>query len=315
MKKKEYKIPMVLVSACLLLLTSCLKDPAHYVDFGKSGTFVDFPLGGYINFGTDAITEAPDDKGDVIRKFAVNVASVNIPNTPTTMTFAVADPKDVATINQLQSLVTYELMPTNAYTIATTSITIPAGQQYAVTSITFHKGLLDPSKSYVLPVKIASATGGAKISANLSVHYFHFIGNDFAGAVERFYTRWNTPDSTTAPSTPRTDLGPDSFQPMTATEFTVATNYYTGPRYDISFTKTGTGSSARYSNWTIRFLPADVAAGTQWAGNITVVTPPQFVPRAFKFDPGGQYTYAQSLQLFRFYFNTASRAIIDDFTK
>ena len=91
-------------------------------------------------------------------------------------------------------------MPSNAYSFTTTSVTIPAGQLYAITSVTFYKALLDPSISYVLPIKIVSGTG-AQITANLNIHYFHFIGNDFAGAYEHFYTRWNDADTTTGAST------------------------------------------------------------------------------------------------------------------
>ncbi len=194
-----------------------------------------------------------------------------------------------------------------------TTVTITAGKQYAITSVTFYKNLLDPSKSYVLPIKIVSGTG-AKLTANLNIHYFHFIGNDFAGSWEHFYTRWSNGDSTTVASTPRTDVGPTTFSPVSATEFTVPTYYYSGPNYDITFTKTGVGASATYSNFAVQFLPADVNSGA-WAANITVTVPPKFVTSSFAFDPTAQYTYAQALHLFRIYFHTSSRAIIDDYQK
>jgi hypothetical protein len=315
MKKKIYLIATILTATAALFLSSCLKDNAHYINFNTGTTFVDFPLGGFTNYSADAITESPDTdaKGTIVRQFAVNVASANLPTKPTVVTLAVGGQSDVDALNKLQSNVSYVLMPANAYSFTTTTVTIPAGQQYATTSVTFYKALLDPSVSYLLPIKIVSGTG-AKLTANLNIHYYHFIGNDFAGAYEHFYTRWNNADSTTAPSTPRTDLGPTTFSPVSATEFTVTTAYYTGPNYDVTFTKTGTGANATYSNWAIQFLPADVAAGGQWASNITVVTPPKFVSLHYAFDPSVQYTYAQSLTLMRFYFKTASRAIIDDYT-
>ena len=166
----------------------------------------------------------------------------------------------------------------------------------------------------MLPIRITNA-GGLTISGNQGIMYYHFIGNDFAGTYEHYYTRWNTPDSTTTPSTNYADEGPAIFSPVTPTEFTVQTYYYTQPNYDVTFTKTGTGSAALYSNFQVQFLPSDVASGTAWAANITVATQPEFVPNKIAYNPNTQYTYAQALNLFRIYFTTASRAIIDTYVK
>ena len=311
MKKKIYFIAAILLSGAVLTMSSCLKDP-RYVDFSKGGTIVDFPLGGLAHFGDDAITEAADSTGTIVRQFTVNVASPNPISTPTTVTLAV-DTTIVAAYNSTQSAVNYLVMPAAAYSFTTTTVTIPGGKLAVVTSVTFHKNLLDPSKSYMLPIKIVSTTGGYKISDNMKVHYYHFIGNDFAGNYEHFYTRWSNGDSTTTPSTNHQDQGPTIFNPVSPTEFTVQTGYYTTPNYDVTFTKTGNGPTATYSNWAITFLAADVAPGTQWANNITVTDPPQFRPLTLVFNPNTQYTYAQSLQLFRFYFHTSSRAIVDQY--
>lgn len=318
MKKRLYFISTVLLAATALSLSSCLKDP-RYVDFSKAGNVVNMPFSGQAYFGSDAITEAPadDENGTIVRQFAVNVATANPPTTDTKVTLAV-DNSLVDTYNALGGPVTYDPMPAEAYSFTTTEVTIPAGKQYAVTSVTFYKNLLDPSKSYMLPIKIASTTGGYTISGNLGVHYYHFIGNDFAGVYEHFYTRWNVPDSTAAaPSTPRTDEGTDIINPVTPTEFTVVTDYFTQPRYDVTFTKTGTGASATYSNFQIGFYGTDVA-DLFTPNGVTVGTQPQILPADYHtnpYDPNKQYTYAESLKLFRFYFTTASRSIIDEFIK
>lgn len=322
MKKKIYLLTTILTVTAALFLSSCLKDKSHYLNFDTGTTFVDFPLGGFVNYSSDAITESPDTdaNGTIVRTFAVNVASANLPTKPTTATLAVGNQADVDAINKLQTNVSYVMMPTDAYVFNTTTVTIPAGKQYVNTSVTFFKNKLDPAISYVLPIKIVSATG-AQLTANLNVHYFHFIGNDFAGAYEHFYDRWNIPDSTAASTAAghhdnnHVDLGSTVFSPISATEFVVTTGYYTGPHYDVTFTKTGTGASARYSNFSIQFLPVDVASGTAWATNISVATPPKIASLHFTFDPGTQYTYAQSLLLMRFYFSTASRAVIDTYVK
>ena len=308
MKKRLFLLTTTLLSAAVLSLSSCLKSSSNYIDFSKAGTIVDFPYGGLTFFSADAVT----DPGDTITKqFAVTVASNTVPTTPTTVTLAV-DNTIVTSYNAANSAVQYLPLPAGSFVYTTTSVTIPAGKRSATVSVTFYKNQLDPSKSYMLPIKITGA-GGLNISGNQSIHYYHFIGNDFAGNYEHFYTRWNNADTTTAPSTPRTDVGPTVFNPVSPSEFTVITNYYTQPNYDVTFTKTGSGASATYSNWAIKFLPSDIAPGTQWASAITVVTSPLFASKTIKFDPNTQYTYAQSLQLFRFYFKTASRAIVDDY--
>jgi Domain of unknown function (DUF1735) len=309
MKKRIYLINTILLTAAVLSLSSCLKD-SRYVDFSKVGTIVEMPLSGQAFFGPDAIT----DPGDTItRQFVINVASPTVPTAATTVTLSINDPAIVTAYDNNNPAVFYLPMPAGSFVFSTTSVTIPGGQRVSpVLTVTFYKNLLDPSKSYMLPIKITGA-GGLNVSSNQNTHYYHFIGNDFAGTYEHFYTRWNNADTTTAPSTPRTDEGTDLFSPVSPTEFVVITDYYTQPHYDVTFTKTGSGAGATYSNWAIQFLPADVAAGGQWANNITVVTQPKFRSEHFNFSPNTQYTYAQSLQLFRFYFQTASRAIVDDY--
>ena len=311
MKKKLFIITSLLISAAVLSLSSCLKDN-RYVDFSNTGTIVNFNLGGLAYFSQDAITETPDSdaNGTIVRQFAVNIGSSTPPKTATVITLAV-DSALVAPYNTANTAVKYVTVPSNAYVFTNTTVTIPAGQTTAIVSITFYKNKLNSSTSYMLPVIIAKAP--YTISANMGIHYFHFIGNVFAGAYEHYYTRWNTPDSTTTPSTPRSDVGPTTLSPVTPNEFTVATNYYTGPNYDVTFSITGTGATATYSNFAVKFLPADIAAGTTWATNITVATSPKLtLPN---YDPTKQYTYAQALKLFRFYFNTSSRAIIDEYDK
>jgi hypothetical protein len=311
--KKKILILITIFSATTLLLSSCLKDKTHYVNFGNGGTFVDFPLGGFVNFSQDAVTATPaaDANGSIVTTFAVNVASADLPTAPTTVTLGVGDASDVTKLNSLQSDVVYELMPSNAYSFTLTKVTIAAGKQYALDSLTFYKNVLDPSKSYVLPIKIVEG-GGKKISDNLNIHYYHFIGNDFAGAYEHFYTRFNTPDSTKTPSTFHKDLGQSTFNPVSPTEFTVATNYFTQPNYDVTFTKTGSGTSATYSNFAIS-IPDVATAFT--ANGVTLASGPLFRSKLIAFDPTRQYTYAEALKLFRFYFTTGSRAIFDEFVK
>jgi hypothetical protein len=323
MKKTIYFITTILLSAAMLSLSSCLKD--KYVDFTKDASVVNFPLGGIQFFGADAITEAPDSdaNGTIVRQFAVNVGSTKALATPTTVTLAV-DNSIVTTYNASQTAVTYLPMPANAFVFTATSVTVPAGKQYATVSVTFYKNKLDPAKSYMLPIKIVSA-GGINISGNQGIHYYHFIGNDFAGAWTQFYERWNSTDTTTAPLTPNTNLGSVTIFPVTPGQFEVYSAYLNGlTRYEVTFTKTGNGATASYSNFNVTLNPDDVASQftaypVASGGPINVALQPVFLPSGLA-TLAGPYTYAQAIKLFRFEYQVANsiggtRTFIEQFTK
>ena len=324
MKKKIYLISTTLLALAALFLSSCLKDP-RYVDFSKAGNVVDFPLGGASHFGADAITEAPDTdaNGTIIRQFSVNVATATKTTSPTKITLAV-DNSIVTSYNAQGGPVTYLPMPADAFVFTATSVTIPAGQSTAIVSVTFYKNKLDPSKSYMLPIKIASAPGYT-ISGNMGVHYYHFIGNDFAGSYRHKYQRYNAADSVSAPLNGASyDFSAGNtmtFLPVSPTEFTVYSGYVSGAeyRYDVTFTKTGTGASAMYSDFHVAFIPSDVTAQEP---SITVATQPVFFdPVTHKpatADLPGPYTFAQALTIFHFQWGpmtSARRYIIDTYAK
>jgi hypothetical protein len=314
MKKRSYLIATILLSAAALSLSSCLKDN-RYVDFSKAGNIVDFPKGGASFFGADAITETPDTdaNGTIVRQFAVNVATVNVPTTPTTVTLAV-DNSIIAPYNAAHAGVIYNAMPANTFIFTATTVTIPAGQQYATVSVTFNKALLDPSLSYMLPIRITGTTGGRTISGNQNIHYYHFIGNDFAGSYEAFFTRWPVPNDTTGtPDNNNVDEGPVTFLPVDPTTFKVSSSYYTGIPYTVTFTKTGAGASATYSNFAVTFTADDIKTFfTDPGQGVVLGNPPIFDPAL---DPTKQYTYAEALKLFRFYYTTGTRSVIDHYVK
>lgn len=276
MKKKIYITGTIVLSAALLSLSSCLKD--KYVDFTKNAPIVDFPLGGKQFFGPDAITEDPDTdaNGTIVRQFAINVASPQKLTTATKVTLAV-DNSIITTYNTANPAVNYLPMPADAFSFTSTSVTIPAGQQYATISVTFYKNKLDPTLSYMLPIKLVSA-GGLTISGNQGIHYYHFIGNDFAGSYLATFVR--------VPAGGNYADQPVTLLPKTPTEFD-APGGYVGARYDVTFTKTGTGASATYSNFAVVIDPADVTGVFGAPNNITVTSQPVIVG----YDPNHQYTY------------------------
>jgi len=318
MKRRFYSLAMLLLVGATFSLSSCLKDP-RYVDFSKVGTIVEFPLGGTAYFGADAITEAPDTdaNGTIVRRFAITVASPNTLATATKITLAI-DNSIVDTYNSSQNSVTYLPMPANSFVFTATDVTIPAGQRSAIVSVTFYKNLLDPSKSYMLPIKIAGASG-LNISGNMGIHYYHFIGNDFAGAYLQDFTRYNASDSTSAPINALSFTGqPAVFNPVTPTQFEVYSGYAGGIyRYEVSFTKTGNGAGALYSNFAVVINKDDVAAYEPPPNNIHLAQPAVFLSSAY--DPSKSYTYTEALKLFRFQYIALSganpRYIIDRYYK
>lgn len=305
-----------ILAIAVVSLTSCLKDKPN-TDFSSIGTVIELPYAGLQYFSRDAVTDAPDADGKIAKAFGINIASAKPLSTDTKYTIAV-DNALLTAYNATPGVpVIYDVMPTDAYTIDKLAGTIKAGQRLDSVHIVFDKTKLDPSKSYLLPIKLVSATNGV-VSGNFNAHYYHFIGNDFAGTYEHYYTRWESPDTTAgAPSSNKADHGSVVISPVSPNEVTVNTDYYTAPRYDITFTKTGVGPSATYSNFQVKFVPDDISGGL-WAQNITVTNAPAFQPADFKtnpYDPNKQYTYAEALKLFRIYFTTATRAIRDEYVK
>jgi len=304
MKKKIYTAATVVLSALALFLSSCLKDD-RFVDFSKAGTIVEFPLGGVVNFGADAITETPDStpNGAITRRFSVNVASAHAPSKETKITFAV-DNSLIAAYNAANPLVTYLPMPTDAYVFDTTSVTIPGGQHFGFSSVTFFKNKLDPALSYMLPVKISDASG-LNISGNKGVHYYHFIGNDFAGAYLWDYTRTPPNGNFVGANT--------TLSPVTPNQFETNSGYYTGTiRYEVTFSKEGSGANARYYNFQVAFNQDDVE-NILTANDISVTAQP--VINVAGYDENKRYTYAEALQLFEFKYSvlgtSGARTVVD----
>jgi len=298
MKKRIYFVTAILATVAALNLSSCLKDDSRFIDFASSGTTVNFPLGGLSHFGADAVTDAGDT---IVKQFAIDVASPKVPTSATDVTIAV-DNTIIDAYNP-GSAVQYDPMPDGSFVLSATKVTIPAGQRVGVVTVTFYKGLLDPSKSYMLPIKIVSGTG-ATVSGNYGIHYYHFIGNDFAGLYTWTYTRWQNGTGTGTPLIDHAVTPNTPVNPITPSIFEMETGYNSNHvDYEVTFTKTGPGT---YTNWAVTFDPATVSAGWVPVG-ISVVQPPVFLV----LDPANFHFQLQYVA-----FNgTADRYLIDDFKK
>jgi hypothetical protein len=290
----------------MLSLSSCLKDNTHGIDLGSSAPVTYFNLGGQSFFGPDAFTDPVDT---ITRQFAVTVASKTPPATETKITLAL-DNTIIDKYNATSTLVQYLPFPADAFSFTQTSVTIPAGQTTAIVSVTIYKNKLDPTLSYMLPIKIANSP--YTISGNMGIHYFHVIGNDFSGNYNHDFIR--TPhggDFTGETAT---------FFPDSPTQFEVAGGYYSGTvRYVVSYTEVGKYPNATYSNLQIAINSDDVSniLGTAPGGGINVTVPPSIVG----YTPGQTYTYAQMLTLFQNGFtygvlgSSGARTNLDQYTK
>ncbi|MDB4900804.1 MAG: hypothetical protein JWQ63_85 [Mucilaginibacter sp.] len=303
---------LFILSLAAVSLSSCLKDKPN-TDFSGIGTVVELPYSGLQYFSLDAITDSQDT---VIRQFGINIASAKPLSTDTKYTIDVSTSLLTA-YNTKNTAIAYLPMPTGSYTINKLSGTIKAGARLDSVTVTIYKSFLDPTLSYMLPIELASTSNGI-LSGNFNAHYYHFIGNDFGGTYKQDFSRFNEADSLGAFSSGSSFTGGSAiFSPILPTEFNVPSGYAGGVLvYDITFTKTGTGATATYSNFAVSFTPASVTAAT--GAGITVTQAPVFFVNG---KPGsstitGSYTFAQAKQLFHFQFQahtSADRYLLDRF--
>ncbi|MCO5936681.1 DUF1735 domain-containing protein [Mucilaginibacter sp. RB4R14] len=284
MKKIIYsKLTVLILLAGITSLTSCLKDK-RFEDFGASKPIIELPLGGLSNFTSDAIT---DSKDTIVKQFAVNLASPTELGQDLVVTVGV-DNSIIDKYKATNSSVDYLPLPTDSYKFADAKVTIPKGTRTQILSVTFYKSKLDPSKSYMLPITIKDG-GGQIISGIYNTRYFHFIGNDFAGAYKHQFTR--VPATATSNYT-YADGKSSTFFPDSPTQFEVAGGYYTQDiRYVVNFTKTGTGSGATYSHFSIAINQDDVDRIA--ANKIAITAQPIIIGYTEK-----EYTFAEASVLF-----------------
>ena len=154
----------------MALLSSCLKDAAHYTDFSNVGNLVELPLAEANGAGTGGIIHtfaATSTHTSDTLTVAVNLASPKVLSTPTTVTISTTD---VTIMNANQPingddangdpLPNSVLLPSSDYTILTPTITIPAGQRLAYFKVTINGSAIGIANSlnYALPITIESAS-------------------------------------------------------------------------------------------------------------------------------------------------------------
>lgn len=294
MKIKQNKWISLVAGMFILLvsLNSCLKNRnGSATDFSHLQDHVLFLNGGLSNFGASNVRFNTDT---ATYNITVNLASVNLPASPVNITIGVDEPL-IAAYNAANGT-NFIVLPSNAYTLKSTALIIPKGQQYVTTTLEIYQDKLDPSKSYLLPVSIKDASGKA-FTSNQNTLYFNVIGNVIAGTYNWDFTRWNNPAGTGSPAGSSFTGATVSFIADNSTQVEVTSGYYIQPRYVISFTN----NNGVLSNFQVSLNPDDLAALV--AAGVTVTSGPNII----KADPvTGEYI---------FQYTTLSRYLIDRYYK
>ncbi len=178
MKKKLYPITILLITAAFGL-SSCLKESKYYVNLSQGKPLAELPLASYNGGAGNLVTEAfTISSTPTVLPTIVNIASVSALSTATSITLAL-DPASLSAYDaaiegpyKADSLADiaagttppapptlYSMLPAADYSVTSWTVTVPAGQHTATLNISINTSLVDPSGNFVLPIKIASATG------------------------------------------------------------------------------------------------------------------------------------------------------------
>jgi hypothetical protein len=301
------KLLIFIFAIAVVSLSSCLKDKPN-TDFSSIGTVLELPYAGLQYFNQDAVTSSADT---IVMSFGVNIASAKTLSTDTKYTVAV-DYSLMTAYNAAHTAIAYVQLPEGSYTLNKTSGTIKAGQRLDSVKVTIYKNQLDPSKSYMLPIKLASTSNGI-LSGNFNAHYYHIIGNPFAGSYTWNFTRYNNSTGTGSPAGGTFTGGAVTIYPVIPTQFEVVSGYYLQTeRYEVTFSQP---DATHFNNFQIAFNAADVAS-VFTANGISITQNPVF-GYGTAYDSSATYTYAQSLAFFTFQYvvfnGTAFRYCIDNY--
>ena len=181
---KKMKIDMKkIISICaavslLISLTGCLKDdPLN--DFASTAKpIVELPYHGMEGFSSDAMLAAGKPSPFAV-PIVVNIASEYPLSKDVNVTLAIDDALRTQ-YNTSGAGLQYEALPDSTYTFDVKTGTIKAGSRLDTFYVHLLTDKIDFSHNYMLPVKIADASGET-ISGNFGVAYLHIIGNPLAG--------------------------------------------------------------------------------------------------------------------------------------
>lgn len=196
------KKSLLYILAASAMFAGCLKDDPN-TDFSNVEPLAEISTSslngnlGAPSSGLDYFKQATlpsftsDDPFEVT--FNVNITGEYAPNKDINVTLSVDDNLRTSYNSGAKTQsngVSFDAMPDSVYSFPTTTATIKAGSRLAQFKVTFDPTKYDPSKSYLLPIKISDASG-IKISGNLGAIYIHNLGNKLAGVYTVKGTRYN----------------------------------------------------------------------------------------------------------------------------
>jgi hypothetical protein len=156
-------------------LSSCLKD-SRFVNYAGVTPFVELPLAAANGaFTAEAFTIVATP---ITLPLAVNYAAPKPRTSPLTVTLKV----DQAALDAYNSAnkTSYTILPAADYSIASLTVTIPAGQNTAIVAISINISKVDPNGSFILPISIADG-GGVAISTSSTILYNVQAKNKYDG--------------------------------------------------------------------------------------------------------------------------------------
>jgi len=206
-KNKYFGI--LLLAGLVFSMQSCLKNNKYYEDFSKGAPAVELPLAATYTNKPYGLNWSPDTTTEF--KLYVNVASVDVPSSPVTVTLGIdqawVDQYNIdqtAAAQQAQqdylssdtshhtsdpnypySWTPMEVMPDSLYTVSSLDLTVPAGQREVYADVKVQSDKFQPGHNYVLPFTIV------KSSINIS-SWNHlplwFISSPFAGTFTNYHS-------------------------------------------------------------------------------------------------------------------------------
>lgn len=188
-----------------MILTSCLKDKGfENGEYGainsnvEGGKWVSIEQSGMANVSKASVLVNPQASTVLKVPIAVDLDWVNKTTEPVTVTLAI-DNSLIAGYNSATGKNFVAATP-DMVKLTQTTLTIPAGERTASTTLEVTQNKFDPSKSYLFPVVITSATGGFNTTSNFNVKWFNVIGNPLAGSYSHTYRRYQQADTSGAPN-------------------------------------------------------------------------------------------------------------------
>lgn len=144
-------------------LASCLKDDEHFVDFASAGYVAEIPYAANRSIlRTFSVSAA---KASLDTLIDVNIASPSPPTTDVPITVGI----DQAALTTYNAGVAtkYTLLPAGSYTLANTTVTVPAGQRIASVRMSFIGSKIPTTGGpFALPISIQTVPSNVTISAN-----------------------------------------------------------------------------------------------------------------------------------------------------